>query len=303
MNKEDLRQSIFLIGPTCVGKSLLSKELGKRLNMPVVSLDDLVLFIEYEIKGILTTSKKSQKEFVKYCLNTIKKDKVLKHNLKNDELADKQIKIINEFVDDYNGYVEMFKSLKPFHDLIKNFLFTLNWCGEDEEYIVIYSAVTTLLIKKVLSKLKGPIIVDAPAMFGWKLDSKKINREYGDYLQNNGFSVTLKELNNMQVEMLQKSNTVLLEPGLDYPLRNVAKNSKVNKILLSGMDNYYKFADVSITTNGMFNHPENKYFKKRSFFDAKEYDVKEKLKNNGNIANICDEIIAMLNDLNQGMQI
>ena len=71
MRKEHLNNSLFLIGPSCVGKSLLSLELGKRLNMPVVCIDELFMYVEDEIKGFLNHSIKGQNKFIQKCINDI----------------------------------------------------------------------------------------------------------------------------------------------------------------------------------------------------------------------------------------
>ncbi|MBQ8615832.1 MAG: hypothetical protein IJ415_04625, partial [Clostridia bacterium] len=57
------------------------------------------------------------------------------------------------------------------------------------------------------------------------------------------------------------------------------------------------FADISITTNGLFNNPTDKHVQRRSWLNPKEALVKEKLKNKGEIANICDEIILRMEEL------
>ena len=57
MNKEDIRNSIALIGPSGVGKSLISSELKKRTSMPILCVDDLLVMIDYEKTGYLNPSK------------------------------------------------------------------------------------------------------------------------------------------------------------------------------------------------------------------------------------------------------
>ena len=77
MKKGDIANSIFLTGPTCVGKSLVSGELSKKLNMEVVSIDDLIMFVQYEQYGWLGSSVKKQNEFINTCIRDIQKDKKL----------------------------------------------------------------------------------------------------------------------------------------------------------------------------------------------------------------------------------
>ena len=136
-------------------------------------------------------------------------------------------------------------------------------------------------------------------MFGWKLNYNSVVSKYENFLKVKKIDVSMSQILKKQEKMFKNSQVVLLEPGQDYSLRNAVKDWHGNKILLKNLHDYYDFAKISITTNEIFNHPNNKYFQQRTCFDAKEYEVKEKLKNKGNIANICDEIISMLNDLQQ----
>ena len=48
MNKDDIKKSISLIGPSCVGKSLIAFELSQKTGMPIICIDDLLVMIEYE---------------------------------------------------------------------------------------------------------------------------------------------------------------------------------------------------------------------------------------------------------------
>jgi len=303
MNKRDLESSIFLTGPSCVGKSFLSKELGKRLNMPVISLDDLVLYTEYDMSGDLSRSKKVQGKFIDECFKDIKKDNKLSRNLKDKKLEKKQIQLVLDYVDVYNNYLKLLKSLKPFYKLVKILVEIRENCTEEIQYLVAYSAIATLITEKIIDIVDEPIIIDTPAMFGWKLNYNLVVNKYQNFLKVRKIDIKLSEILKKQEKMFKNSQVVLLEPGQDYSLRNAVKDWHGNKILLKNMHDYYDFAKISITTNAMFNQPNNKYFQQRTCFDAMEYEVKEKLKNKGNISNICDEIISMINDLQQTIKV
>ena len=55
-NKEIYENSIILIGPSCVGKTLISKELSARTQMPVFSVDDILFFLaEMRNNGLKNT--------------------------------------------------------------------------------------------------------------------------------------------------------------------------------------------------------------------------------------------------------
>jgi tRNA A37 N6-isopentenylltransferase MiaA len=54
MNYNNMKKSISLIGPSCVGKSLLAEQLGKKYKMPVINMDDLLAYIQYEMNGLIS---------------------------------------------------------------------------------------------------------------------------------------------------------------------------------------------------------------------------------------------------------
>lgn len=300
MNKEDLSNSIFLIGPSCVGKSMLSQELGKRLNIPVVSIDDLREFVLWEVEGFIGPSKEKKQEFISTCYKDAKKDKTYKKNMQDEKSRQKQLQAIKNVANLYTRYVKMFDGLKQFKTLVCEHEKIAHNFHKKIEYIVGYAGLATLMVKKIVEVYDGPLIFDTPAMFGWEVDASKIGDEYKKLLSKSTLKLKLSKLNEEQSKILKQSNTVLLEPGLDYNIRNTERNSAYNKILLRNMDKYMGNADISITVNAMFYHPENKYFNKRSWFDYKEMETKRKLKNKCNISNICDEILSLMTDLKQG---
>ena len=61
--------------------------------------------------------------------------------------------------------------------------------------------------------------------------------------------------------------------------------------------NYYANAKIEITTNGVFNNPENKFLRMRTWFDPQASIKKDQLRNKGEISNICDEILARIEEL------
>ena len=69
------------------------------------------------------------------------------------------------------------------------------------------------------------------------------------------------------------------------------------------MDSYYISADIVISVNGIFNNPTDPSLKNRSWFDAKSYIDREKIKNKGEISNFCDQILVYLEDLSQSKSI
>ena len=98
-------------------------------------------------------------------------------------------------------------------------------------------------------------------------------------------------------KLIDKTHSILLTPGRDYHLRNAAKNSDCNNLILKHLDNYYPNANIEITTNGLFNDPQNKAFNTRMYFDAVYSTVRDQLRNNGVINNMADEIIERIEEL------
>ena len=167
---------------------------------------------------------------------------MLGKNFKNKSLVEKQTELVYDYVDKYKSYVKMFGSLKPYYNIVKKFIEMCNNLKNDMEYIIGYSAVSTIIIQKIVKKLNYPVIFDTPGMFGLKLDDGKLNDKYKNYLKNNGLDIKLCSLDNEQQKMLENSKTIFLEPGQDYPIRNALKDSSINKLLLEYVDNYYDYA-------------------------------------------------------------
>jgi len=291
MQQEDLKKSIMLMGPICVGKSLISKELGKRLNMPVLSIDYLLSFIDMEQRGILSPSPEDQEHYIKSCLQSIKEDK---EALSDEKYRETEIKLVHDFIDLYNYYRHLVGPFKEFYEINTQYhnsswhVHTLNesiYCLKDCSYKV---------LQKALSKIDRPIIIDPPAPFGW--EASKIS--FFEQFRMNAFDSNIAPFGlDKKIERLTKTTTsILLEPGLDYPLRN-ASPSKHNDTLVSTIGNYYENADIIISTNGLFFEPENKWFQQRTWRDAREALTKESLKNRSEISNICDEIVDLMEEL------
>ncbi|MBQ8615324.1 MAG: hypothetical protein IJ415_02020, partial [Clostridia bacterium] len=111
MTNEDIKNSTTLIGPSCVGKSLLANELSKKLNMNYVCIDDLLVMIGYEQSGNLSQNKKVQQKFIRQCAEEIINDPSSAVYLRNPRYRKKQIELIKDFVKLYNYYANMFGGL------------------------------------------------------------------------------------------------------------------------------------------------------------------------------------------------
>ncbi|MBQ9795916.1 MAG: hypothetical protein IJW36_03050 [Clostridia bacterium] len=297
MTDEDLKNSITLIGPSSVGKSLIASELSKKLNIPYVCIDDLLVMIDYEQRGLLSIDKKVQKRFVKLLIEDIKQDEELSVYMHNPTFRTKEIKLINDFIELYNYYAEMFGGLHHFYGIAQGHearqdLFNLPILNVENLKVV-----TAQIIATIMDIYDKPLVFDVPASFGW---------ETSDLYKKSSINIAFKlKTKNIDLKLIQKfvnsflneTTTVFLSPGIDYNERNSARFSRENNMLLESLSNYYNQADIEISTNALFNEPSNKFLQKRSWLNPEEAMVKEKLKNKGEINNICDEIILSIEEL------
>lgn len=301
MNQEILSKSIALIGPSCVGKSLFAKELAKRLNLPLINIDELLDMIELEKYGHLDSTPQKQQEYINRCLMDISQDTELKETLTDPQYIETTHRLVHEFIDMFNYYHNLLGDFKPFYEIMNKYDYYYKNIHDPLEIICTLNYLTNEMLTKIFDVINQPIILDSPAPFGWQANNS-LDFFSKLRLKRCTLNIDTPLVDNVMTETLSKMQTVLLLPGLDYKTRNAFSKVEPNNIILEDLDNYYT-ANIEITTNGLFNSPENKYFKQRGWFDAKEILTKEKLKDSGEINNICDEILARLEELKLGNQL
>lgn len=295
MTTENLSKSITLLGPSCVGKSLFAKELSNRLNYPVINIDELLDFIELEKGGHLDNTPPKQHQYINRCLKDISQDAELKDTLTDERYAETEKHLVYKFVDLYNYYHNLLGGFKPFYDIMNKYDYYYKNIHDPVEIICVLNHLTNEMLSKIFEVINQPIILDSPAPFGWKTNNQ-LDFFSKLRLKRSSLNIDTHSVDNIMNDTLSKTQTVLLVPGLDYAIRNAFNNVESNNIILKDLDNYY-LANLQITTNGLFNSPDNKYFKQRAWFDARETLTKEELKNKSEISNICDEIITRLEEL------
>lgn len=295
MKKENLEKSIMLMGPSCVGKSLIANRLSKKLNLPVLSLDDLFNFINMEQSGIISPSKPAQISYIHACLEEIEQDPKTRENLEKEEYRQTQIKLVYDFIDLYNYYNNLVGPLSDFYPLNNEYYSSVRNAHTLNETIYCLNDFSYKVLEKALTKIDKPIIIDPPAPFGW--EASKIS--FFEQFRMNAFESNIApfDLDKRIAKFAKSTRTILLEPGQDFQSRNAAP-SKANAHLIKTISGYYDNADILISTNDLFYEPENKWLKQRTWLDARETLTKEKLKNNSEINNICDEIIDGIEELN-----
>lgn len=294
MKKENLEKSIMLIGPSCVGKSLIAERLSKQLDMPVLSLDDLFAFIDMEQDRILSPNPKNQASYINACLEEIKNDPQMSETLENEEYRQTQIKLVYDFIDLYNYYRHLVGPLSDYYKLNSEYYSTIKNVSTINETTYALKDLSLKVLNKALDKIDKPIIIDPPAPFGW--EAKKIS--FFENFRMNTFASNINPyiLDKKIADLSKKTRTILLEPGQDFKLRNAAP-SNGNANLIENIEGYFNNADIVISTNDLFYEPNNAWLKQRSWIDAREAKTKARLKNNSEINNICYQITNGLEEL------
>ena len=297
MSPENLQKSIILTGPPCVGKSLIGSHLSKKLNMPIFSIDDMLLLINEEISANIGPTPKLQKRFIKDLKQQILESPEDRELLSHPDYMETEENLLKTLVDLYNGYLDAFGDLKCFHPPVKQNLQTISSANTMDYIIASLTHVSNQMIQTIVSKLDQPVIIDTPGCYGWQfvkhleLDTKiKLARDL-----NMRPSETERKMNNT-IESMQ---SVLIVPGPDYETR-MSDKAIVDKFLVEHVDDYID-TDMVISANELFYPTTTQYLRQRKLADAREYLEKQKLKNNAEIENICDQIIDGLNDLQSSM--
>ena len=276
-NKENnITNSIVLMGPSGVGKSLIASTLSQKMQLPLLDIDDLAFFIEAEASQHLSQDKQKQQEFIERetkALKTIKRDTPL---TKEEEKKEEQL--VCDFVNLYNHYYNLLGGLSQFYPEYFDYRKSMNHALTMHAQIYALNKFSFQILDKVFETATTPFIISPPASFGWHTQ--------------NPMHFKLQFLQNKVDNILDSTQNVLLLPGEDFSLRNPSDATSVNsKLFLKHPEYYYKHADLEITTNALFYEPENDFLKQRTWLNVRETITKDNLKNNAEINNICDQII------------
>lgn len=296
MKQENLEKSITLLGPPCVGKTLIGDNLSQKLNMPVISIDDLILLIGEEMDGTIDTSAKQQRWFANNLKQQILLTPEFKETLINPKYEKVELKLIQSLIDMYNYYHSLLGDFKPFYSIIEQHRSTLSSANSTDYAIASFNHITNQILKVIFEKLDQPLIIDAPGAYGWQFvqhledDTKTKLELYLNLIASN----TQADMN----AIINSTQSVLLLPGQDYHTRSSNNKDRLSELILNNLDNFIE-TDLSLPTNELFYPSNSNYLKQRRWLDAREFLVKDKLKNRAEIANMCDEIYQGLNDLKQ----
>ncbi len=276
MNNKNVSNSIVLIGPSGVGKSLIASRLSKKTNIPYVDIDDLLFFIEVDLRNELTPDKSQQESFIQKQIAELSKLE-RETPLTESELKREKI-LVQEFVDLYNYYHQMFGGFKQFYNIFYEYYKSTQNPTTGFADIYKLNRATFKLINKVFESSNHNLIISPPGCFGWNVKTPLHIKSY--------------MLQNKIGEFLDNTNTILLQPGQDYTLRTPTDKLSVNyRYFLKHLENYYDHSVFEISTNELFYEPENDFLKQRTWLNVRETLTKERLMNGGELDNICDQII------------
>lgn len=272
--QQNISNSILLMGPSGVGKSLIAGALSQKTNLPLLDIDDLINFIESDLMGGLIKDEEIQKDFINFQIEDLKK--VEREIPLTPEESKKEESLVYELVDLYNYYHDLLGGYEQFYQ--DYFDFRQSKCITKHDQVYSMNKLTYQILNKVYESTNTPFVISPPASFGWETK--------------NPLHFNLKFLQDKVGNFLDSTQTILLEPGQDYHLRSTTDKTSVNdKLLLKHLDGYYEHADIVISTNALFNDPENEFLQQRTWLNVRETLTKEQLKNTAEIDNICDQIL------------
>lgn len=289
MDKIFRKDTITLIGPGGVGKSLLAKALSKKTNLPLISIDKIFHYIckdmYYNFNG--HNYEKAAKKIRAPYISTLSKEK-------DPVLKQIQVELVDEAVEDYIRYAKMFAGFKSFYEITDWREELLGYASEPSKDAVyaVNQIYAIELLKIIFDKIDSPVIFDMGATFGW-FSPLKENLDF------DGYKINIDKLNEDMAKIMSMMGTVvLIEPGEDYEIRRPEKSNYYNSYLIENMQNFHEHADICISSNGLFDNPEDAVFKTRHMFDAKAKQKRKSLMKQSDINSICDQILEEKDNLN-----
>lgn len=299
--KNVYENSIVLIGPSCVGKTLLSEELSFRTQMPVFSVDDILFFLaEMKNNGLKNTPRgisKYKKIQQHYAFNY----KPIKISKTEQENVDYLNTSINNLIEKFQAYDEYFdlRRYKKFYNDYYDTCLSLFEAGISDEFALFLSQTfTTAFLQDIISSLPCPAIIDVSAADGWFNYNYYPNDKDQSILATLGYEFDYDSTINAHHEFFSKfGQKVFLHPGEDYKYRS-SPDFPQNYILTQNLDRYNEYADLIVSVNGLFYQPDDPVFQKnRYYIDVNGNKTKDKLKNKSEVSSVCEQILAGLEEL------
>jgi len=288
MDKENLQKSYMLIGPSGIGKSLISKELSKKTGLPVFSIDEIIEYTKDRYRLGYPGFFINERKLFKYYKRVAREygphlEKGSFADLKQNEM----LKELTELFFYYRKQLDDFKEIKQAY---------LDYLSQNERLSNAFSALvdtfifqrfTVNVFKIIVNKINRPVIFDMPCNFGWIMPDDEIYDK---------LDLNYQKLNEEMLDILNGIGcSILIEPGQDFQERT-PERSFYFEYLFNNRQNYSK-SDIIISSNNLFFKPSDPAIAKRSYFDAPAQIKREELLNKSELKNICDQILELSNAL------
>ena len=200
--EKNILNSIVLMGPSGVGKSLISVTLAHKANIPVLDIDDLIFFIEADLRGTLSPNSNEQKLFIKSQIKELKKLERERPLTEKESIKEEQL--VHEFVDLYNYYYNLLGGFEQFYRYFYDYHKSVQKCITIHDEVYYLNKFTLQLLNKIFESTDTPFVISPPANFGWH--------------SKNPIHYNLQLLQNKIGKFLNSTQNVLLQPGKDYYL-------------------------------------------------------------------------------------
>lgn len=288
MNKNKI---IMFIGPMGVGKSTIAQQVGEKMKMPVVSLDELMSYMKmiYQFRGLPSFEVwKNTQEFV--FKDTLDEQSFIKNKKAIDE------KIIDGYkkLNTYNDLFNLTSLFNEYYVMQRK----LNSCdvydGMSAAFLNNYCELEFLDV--LLNNLNKSVILDSFGGIGSILEAP-CDMYIGGSLIKKG-----ENCEELQERVLKRIGTkIFIAPGRGYEERYHDTGSKiVNDAYFVNPDSFYKYADIFIPTNDLFVDSTNEIFKQqRDDYDLESSQKVKDLLNAPEFSHICNEIVESINNLDK----
>lgn len=298
MNEEVLKNSIVLIGPMSVGKSLISGELKDMTGYEVISVDELEdnarNYDDNEGVGTNIFSRLVQTLMLKIKSSCLMGHPKLTRNQKRMQKA-----TINNIFKSYKKYEKLCGGYKIYESLLdEDYSVRKNRTLNDTQRLLYKQIFYIKLLKPVLERLKKPVIIDTCGMSWIDLDKFKNELEVKADCNIeciNDYENSLKMIKEFSSRFGTK---IYLRAEEDYFNSSSQEiHSHFNQMLLSYSDGYAPLSNYSISSNGIYLDTSDSAFSYREPLDILSAEKRASLKNHSRILEICNEIIDFHNSI------
>ncbi len=305
MQRKDYENSVVLLGPKGVGKSLISSTLAEKLGIKMVVSTDFLrsILIMYDF-GVL----RNFNDFKNQIEQRSKQERINPLALNQKELIEIQKRDIDAYFKKVYGAAQVFfafKQNKKFDDLlnkirlIKQIKARNTWLSNNGyNFLMQYFLLELVEMYLSSTRISEPIVLDMGADLGvnYTLTQSEF-MQFAPLLNENYESVINKQKNLIEKFKMR----VMLVPGEDY-FNN--SNPKIydadNKNFLNKINDYIDYCNITVSANGLSYNNAHPVYKTNGRFFVYEDMLRDQLKDKSTINNICDQIVQLINDYKKG---